>query len=84
MEHHIQQQVFQSFASFEDTAVCCVVYSATVVVVHGTPMDLEHMVNCTEGMTLGPGCAADNMVIAEMAHMQGSQEDHWMSMATPC
>jgi hypothetical protein len=82
MEHHIQQQVFRSFASFEDTAVCCVAYSVTVVVVHGTPMDLEHMVNRTEGMTLG--CAVDNMVILEMAHMQGSQEDHRMSMATAC
>ena len=82
MEHHIQQQVFRSFASFEDTAVHCVAYSVIVVVVHGTPMDLEHMVNCMEGMTLG--CAAENMVIAEMAHMQGSQEDHQVAMVTAC
>jgi hypothetical protein len=33
-------------------------------------------------MTLG--CAANNMVIAEMAHMQSSQEDRWMSMVTAC
>jgi hypothetical protein len=79
-ESHSRQLGCRSFEDHRDAGHG--VYLAIAVIRMGIPMDLGHMANRMEGMSLV--CAVDNMAIADKVGMQGNQGDHQPSMAIAC